>query len=89
MPIKTSGLYSPLWKSCDKLRGAMHASRYKDYLLVLLLLKLFSDRYAGLKDTLIEVRKGDSFADATRFVSAKAALLILAIETHCLWKVGR
>jgi type I restriction enzyme M protein len=36
MPIKKSELYSSLWSSCDELRGGMDASRYKDYVLVLL-----------------------------------------------------
>ena len=35
MPIKKSELYSSLWASCDKLRGGMDASQYKDYILEL------------------------------------------------------
>jgi type I restriction enzyme M protein len=38
MAIKKSELYSSLWESCDKLRGAggMDASQYKDYVLTML-----------------------------------------------------
>lgn len=47
MAIKKSELYSSLWKSCDELRGGMDSSQYKDYVLVLLLIKYVSDKYAG------------------------------------------
>jgi len=63
MAIKKSELYSSLWQSCDELRGGMDASQYKDYVLVLLFVKYVSDKYAGQKDTLIEVPKGGGFAD--------------------------
>ena len=36
MAIKKNELYSSLWASCDKLRGGMDASQYKDYILTLL-----------------------------------------------------
>lgn len=39
MAIKKSQLYSTLWNACDALRGGMDASQYKDYVLVVLLLK--------------------------------------------------
>lgn len=32
MAIKKNELYSSLWASCDKLRGGMDASQYKDYM---------------------------------------------------------
>ncbi len=63
MAIKKSELYSSLWKSCDELRGGMDASRYKDYVLVLLFMKYVSDRYAGVEDALIEIPEGGSFND--------------------------
>lgn len=63
MAIKKSELYSSLWKSCDELRGGMDASQYKDYVLVLLFVKYISDKYAGQKDSLIEVPVGGSFTD--------------------------
>ena len=47
MALKKSELYSSLWASCDALRGGMDASRYKDYVLVLLFIKYVSDKYAG------------------------------------------
>ena len=63
MAIKKSELYSSLWKSCDELRGGMDASQYKDYVLVLLFVKYVSDKYAGVKDALIDIPAGGSFAD--------------------------
>ena len=63
MPIKKSELYSSLWASCDELLGGMDASQYKDYVLVLLFVKYFSDKYAGQSDALIDVPKGGSFKD--------------------------
>ncbi len=63
MAIKKSELYSSLWKSCDKLRGGMDASQYKDYILVLLFVKYVSDKYAGEKYASIEIPKGGSFHD--------------------------
>ncbi|MFQ3241563.1 MAG: type I restriction enzyme M protein [Lentimonas sp.] len=47
MAIKKSELYSSLWASCDELRGGMDASQYKDYVLVFLILRGISDKYAG------------------------------------------
>jgi type I restriction enzyme M protein len=35
--VKKTELYSSLWASCDKLRGGMDASQYKDYILILLI----------------------------------------------------
>src|SRR5258708_16225548 len=63
MPIKKSELYSSIWASCDVLRGGMDGSQYKDYVLVLLLVKYVSDKYAGQKDALIVIPNGGSFAD--------------------------
>jgi len=63
MAIKKSELYSSLWQSCDKLRGGMDASQYKDYILVLLFVKYVSDKYSGQPDTLIKVPKGGGFQD--------------------------
>ncbi len=48
MALKKSELYSPLWSSCDELRGGMDASQYKDYVLVLLFIKYVSDKSAGV-----------------------------------------
>lgn len=35
MAIKKSQLYAKLWQSCNRLRGGMDASQYKDYMLTL------------------------------------------------------
>ncbi|MGJ8661606.1 MAG: type I restriction-modification system subunit M [Bacteroidota bacterium] len=65
MAIKKSELYSSLWESCDKLRGAggMDASQYKDYVLTMLFVKYVSDKYTGDAMSLIEVPQGASFDD--------------------------
>ena len=66
MALKKSELYSSLWKSCDKLRGGMDASQYKDYVLVFLFVKYVSDKYAGDPNALIDVPKGGGHAGAMR-----------------------
>ncbi|MBX9255651.1 type I restriction-modification system subunit M [Desmonostoc muscorum CCALA 125] len=71
MAIKKSELYSSLWKSCDELRGGMDASQYKDYVLVLLFVKYVSDKYAGVRDALIEVPEGGGFQDIVAFKGQK------------------
>ncbi len=63
MAIKKSELYSSLWASCDKLRGGMDASQYKDYILTLLFVKYVSDRYKGEPYADIIVPEGGSFDD--------------------------
>ncbi len=71
MALKKSQLYSSLWQSCDELRGGMDASQYKDYVLTLLFMKYVSDKYAGKKDTVIEVPTGGSFADMVKLKGQK------------------
>ncbi|ADP72044.1 type I restriction-modification system, M subunit [Rhodomicrobium vannielii ATCC 17100] len=66
MAVKKSQIYSSLWQSCDKLRGGMDASQYKDYILVLLFVKYVSDRYAGDPNAVIVVPEGGSFADMVK-----------------------
>jgi type I restriction enzyme M protein len=61
--LEKSELYSSLWSSCDELRGGMKASRYKDYVLVLLFIKYVSDKYAGVPYAPIEIPEGASFKD--------------------------
>ncbi len=63
MAIKKSELYSSLWASCDKLRGSMEPSQYKDYVLVLLFVKYVSDKYANNPNALICIPAGGSFKD--------------------------
>ncbi|NLN61337.1 MAG: N-6 DNA methylase [Myxococcales bacterium] len=65
MAIKKSELYTLLWSSCDKLRGGMDASQYKDYVLVMLFIKYISDKYANSDDFSppVKIPKGASFQD--------------------------
>ena len=63
MAIKKNELYSSLWASCDKLRGGMDASQYKDYILTLLFVKYVTDKFKGEKYADITVPDGGSFDD--------------------------
>src|SRR5580658_1901696 len=63
MALKKSELYSSLWSSCDELRGGMDPIQYKDYVLVLLLIKYVSDKYAGMPYAPITIPAGASFKD--------------------------
>lgn len=63
MAIKKNEIYSSLWASCDKLRGGMDASQYKDYILTLLFVKYVTDKFKGVKYADITVPDGGSFDD--------------------------
>ena len=63
MAVKKSQLYSSLWASCDKLRGGMDASQYKDYILTLLFVKYVSDKYKDDPYGAIAISEGASFED--------------------------
>lgn len=61
--MKKSELYSLLWEVCNKLRGGVEPSRYKDYVLVLLFFKYVSDRYKGQPFAEFTISEGASFDD--------------------------
>ncbi len=61
MAKKKSEIYSALWKACDKLRGGMDATQYKDYVLTLLFIKYISDKAKVDPDFLIDVPTECSF----------------------------
>lgn len=63
MAIKKSELYSSIRASCDKLKGGMDASQYKDYVLTLLFVKYVSDKYENDPDGIIEIPEDGSFKD--------------------------
>ena len=63
MAIKKNELYSSLWASCDKLRGGMDASQYKDYILTLLFVKYVTDKFKGVKYADLTVPEGGGFDD--------------------------
>lgn len=63
MAVKKSELYSLLWEACNKLRGGVEPSRYRDYVLVLLFFKYVSDRYKGRRFAEFRVNPGASFDD--------------------------
>ena len=45
MAVKKTQLYASLWASCDKLRGGMDSSEYKDYILTLMFMKYVTDKF--------------------------------------------
>ena len=63
MAVKKSILYSKLWDSCNTLRskGGMDATQYKDYVLIILFMKVITDKYYNKKGSLIEVPKDANF----------------------------
>ena len=63
--------YSSLWASCDKLRGGMDASQYKDYILTLLFVKYVTDKFKGVKYADTTVPKGGSFDDLVKLKGDK------------------
>lgn len=63
MAVKKSQLYSSIWESCNKLRGGMDSSQYKDYVLVILFIKYVSDKAKADPRSLIYVPEGSSFDD--------------------------
>ena len=67
MAIKKSQIYSTLWSGCDVLRGSMDASQYKDYVLMMLFVKYFSDKGRD-EDSLFTIPPGCNFSD---FVALK------------------
>ena len=71
MAIKKNELYSSLWASCDKLRGGMDASQYKDYILTLLFVKYVTDKFKGEMYADIEIPEGGSFDDMVALKGSK------------------
>lgn len=71
MAIKKKELYSSLWASCDKLRGGMDASQYKDYILTLLFVKYVTDKFKGEMYADIEIPEGGSFDDMVSLKGSK------------------
>lgn len=63
MAIKKSELYSILWESCNTLRskGSMDATQYKDYVLIILFIKVITDKYYRKKEALIYVPEDANF----------------------------
>ena len=71
MAIKKNEIYSSLWASCDKLRGGMDASQYKDYILTLLFVKYVTDKIKGVKYADITVPEGGSFDEMVALKGTK------------------
>lgn len=63
MAIKKSMLYNTLWDSCNTLRskGGMDATQYKDYVLIILFMKVITDKYYGKKNSIIKVPENANF----------------------------
>ena len=71
MAVKKNEIYSSLWASCDKLRGGMDASQYKDYILTLLFVKYVTDKFKDIKCADITVPEGGSFDDMVALKGTK------------------
>ena len=71
MAIKKSEMYTSLYESCDKLRGGMDPSLYKNYILTLLFVKYISDKYAGMKYAPIKIPEGCGFEDFLKLRNTK------------------
>ena len=63
MAIKKNEIYTSLYASCDKLRGGMDPSQYKNYILTLLFVKYVSDKFKDVKYAEIEIPEGGSWDD--------------------------
>lgn len=63
MAVKKSELYSKLWNSCNTLRskGGMDATQYKDYVLIILFMKVITDKDYKKKNSIIEVPDDANF----------------------------
>lgn len=71
MAVKKNELYSSLWASCDKLRGGMDASQYKDYILTLLFVKYVTDKFKGQPYADITIPAGAGFDDIVALKGTK------------------
>ena len=73
MAVKKSALYSRLWESCNNLRskGGMDATQYKDYVLIVLFIKVITDKYFGKKDSLIIVPEDANFETMVKLKGKK------------------
>ena len=67
MAIKKSEIYSSLDASCDKLRGGMDPSQYKNYILALLFMKYVTAKYKGKPYPQVKVPEGGSFDDLKEY----------------------
>lgn len=63
MAIRKSDMDSSLYQLCDKLRGGMDPSQYKDYVLTLVFVKYVTDKFKGVKYAPILLPEGSSFED--------------------------
>lgn len=71
MARKKSEIYGALWSACDKLRGGMDASQYKDYVLTMLFIKYISDKAKVDNNFLIEIPQGSSFDNMVKLKGSK------------------
>lgn len=76
MAVKKTQLYASLWASCDKLRGGMDSSEYKDYILTLLFMKYVTDKFKN-KGAYEDIRGCRITACFRRFAASTALMMIV------------
>lgn len=68
-----------LWKSCNKLRGAMDASEYKHFVLPLIFLKYISDSYENQRSKIISENRDPEMVERYEAVG------VFWVPKGCLW----
>lgn len=82
-----------LWEACNKLRGSMDASQYKDYVLIILFVKYLSDKKKQ-NDTVFEIPEGSSFDDLIKIktdehIGEKINKALEALREANSWIIGK
>lgn len=79
--VKEKSMEETLWKSCDKLRGAVEPSQYKHVVLSLIFLKYASDRFYQQVEK-IRHEYGDQFVDTLAFFTKDN---VFFLSPECRW----
>ena len=82
-----------LWEACNKLRGSMDASQYKDYVLIILFVKYLSDKKKQ-NDRVFEIPEGSSFDDLIKIktdehIGEKINKALEALREANSWIIGK
>ena len=72
-PKKEISMEEALWKSADKLRGAIEPAEYKHVVLSLFFLKFASDKFVKCREKIIKTH-GEKYADMKPFYTQENVL---------------